>query len=41
MPPADRLGLLREPDFRRLFAATALGQLGDRVVYRSPAPPTP
>lgn len=26
-------GLLREPDFRRLFAATALGQLGDRVLF--------
>ncbi|MEU4107119.1 MFS transporter [Streptomyces sp. NPDC027717] len=33
MPPADRLGLLREPDFRRLFAATALGQSGDRIVF--------
>ncbi|WP_051720190.1 MFS transporter [Streptomyces sp. NRRL F-2799] len=33
MPLPDRLGLLREPDFRRLFVATALGQLGDRVVF--------
>ncbi|MFI6724144.1 MFS transporter [Streptomyces sp. R-74717] len=28
-----RLGLLRDPDFGRLFAATALGQLGDRVIF--------
>ncbi|MFI2200246.1 MFS transporter [Streptomyces sp. NPDC020192] len=28
-----RLGLLRDPDFRRLFAATALGQLGDRIIF--------
>ncbi|MGW7422928.1 MFS transporter [Streptomyces sp. NPDC054813] len=28
-----RLGLLRDPDFGRLFAATALGQLGDRIVF--------
>ncbi|MEU6383744.1 MFS transporter [Streptomyces bauhiniae] len=33
MPLPDRSGLLRESDFRRLFAATALGQLGDRVVF--------
>ncbi|MFB7778413.1 MFS transporter [Streptomyces bauhiniae] len=33
MPLTQRFGLLREPDFRRLFAATALGQLGDRVVF--------
>ncbi|MER5500244.1 MULTISPECIES: MFS transporter [unclassified Streptomyces] len=26
-------GLLRDPDFGRLFAATALGQLGDRVIF--------
>ncbi|MCL8016291.1 MFS transporter [Streptomyces sp. AS02] len=33
-PPApSRIGLLRDPDFRRLFAATALGQLGDRIVF--------
>ncbi|WP_228044276.1 MFS transporter [Streptomyces ferrugineus] len=25
--------MLRDPDFRRLFAATAFGQLGDRVVF--------
>jgi len=25
--------LLRDPDFRRLFAATALGQFGDRVLF--------
>ena len=31
LPP--RLGLLREPDFGRLFAATALGQLGDRIIF--------
>ncbi|MBP2051018.1 MFS family permease [Streptomyces griseochromogenes] len=24
---------MRDPDFRRLFAATALGQLGDRVIF--------
>ncbi|MER7838236.1 MFS transporter [Streptomyces sp. NPDC096040] len=28
-----RLGLLRDPDFGRLFAATALGQLGDRIIF--------
>ncbi|MEV6478975.1 MFS transporter [Streptomyces sp. NPDC051576] len=34
-PPSrpSRLGLLRDPDFGRLFAATALGQLGDRVIF--------
>ncbi len=26
-------GLLRDPDFGRLFAATALGQLGDRIIF--------
>ncbi|MGC9538851.1 MFS transporter [Streptomyces sp. UG1] len=26
-------GVSRDPDFRRLFAATAFGQLGDRVVF--------
>ncbi|SCF86382.1 MFS transporter [Streptomyces sp. Ncost-T10-10d] len=29
----SRLGLLHDPDFRRLFAATALGQLGDRIIF--------
>ncbi|WP_051801468.1 MFS transporter [Streptomyces sp. NRRL F-525] len=33
MPLPTRLGLLREPDFGRLFAATALGQLGDRIIF--------
>ncbi|MFI1829744.1 MFS transporter [Streptomyces sp. NPDC020412] len=33
MSPSVRPGLLRDPDFRRLFAATALGQFGDRVVF--------
>ncbi|MGW6907107.1 MFS transporter [Streptomyces sp. NPDC054940] len=28
-----RLGLLRDPDFGRLSAATALGQLGDRILF--------
>ncbi|GHG90284.1 MFS transporter [Streptomyces lanatus] len=28
-----RTPLLRDTDFRRLFAATALGQLGDRIVF--------
>lgn len=32
-PTPSRLGLLRDPDFGRLFAATALGQFGDRVVF--------
>ncbi|WAZ24717.1 MFS transporter [Streptomyces cinnabarinus] len=31
--PTLRLGLLRDPDFRRLCAATAFGQLGDRIVF--------
>lgn len=31
--PATRSGLLRDRDFRLLAAATALGQLGDRVVF--------
>ncbi|MEE1806652.1 MFS transporter [Streptomyces sp. BE133] len=29
----SRLGILRDPDFGRLFAATALGQLGDRIIF--------
>ncbi|MFI6493826.1 MFS transporter [Streptomyces sp. NPDC050564] len=29
----SRLGLLRDPDFGRLFVATALGQLGDRIIF--------
>ncbi|WP_369258686.1 MFS transporter [Streptomyces sp. R35] len=33
MPTPSRLGLLRDPDFGRLFAATALGQLGDRIIF--------
>jgi MFS family permease len=33
MPLADRFGLLRVPDFRRLFVATATSQLGDRVIF--------
>ncbi|MFJ4274163.1 MFS transporter [Streptomyces coelicoflavus] len=33
MPTPHRLGLLGNPDFRRLFAATALGQLGDRIIF--------
>jgi predicted MFS family arabinose efflux permease len=32
-PTPSRLGLLRDPDFGRLSAATALGQLGDRVIF--------
>ncbi|MGW7523354.1 MFS transporter [Streptomyces sp. NPDC054783] len=32
-PTASRLGLLRDPDFGRLFVATALGQLGDRILF--------
>ncbi|AGZ42465.1 MFS transporter [Actinoplanes friuliensis] len=27
------MGLLRDPDFRRLFTATAASQLGDRVIF--------
>jgi MFS family permease len=27
------LSLLRDPDFGRLFAATAVGQLGDRIIF--------
>ncbi|WBO68435.1 MFS transporter [Streptomyces camelliae] len=30
---SSRLGLLRNPDFGLLFTATALGQLGDRIVF--------
>lgn len=33
LPTPSRLGLLRDPDFGRLSAATALGQLGDRVIF--------
>ncbi|MER5361460.1 MFS transporter [Streptomyces sp. NPDC002785] len=33
MSAPSRLGLLRDPDFGRLFAATALGQLGDRIIF--------
>ncbi|MGW0765457.1 MFS transporter [Streptomyces sp. NPDC002676] len=33
MPKTSRLGLLRDPDFGRLSAATALGQLGDRIIF--------
>ncbi|MFF9912799.1 MFS transporter [Streptomyces sp. NPDC013457] len=33
MPKSSRLGLLRNQDFGRLFAATALGQLGDRIIF--------
>ncbi|MEU2303405.1 MFS transporter [Streptomyces misionensis] len=33
MTPSRRPGLLRDRDFRLLCAATALGQLGDRVVF--------
>ncbi|MFJ4576069.1 MFS transporter [Streptomyces sp. NPDC088846] len=33
MSSPSRLGLFREPDFGRLSAATALGQLGDRIVF--------
>ncbi|MEV5312499.1 MFS transporter [Streptomyces sp. NPDC052610] len=33
MSEPSRLGLLRDRDFGRLSAATALGQLGDRVVF--------
>ncbi|MGW1623204.1 MFS transporter [Streptomyces sp. NPDC002172] len=30
---SSRPGLLHDPDFRRLLTATALGQLGDRVLF--------
>ncbi|MET8747071.1 MFS transporter [Streptomyces sp. NPDC004728] len=33
MAKFPRLGLLRNRDFGRLFAATALGQLGDRIIF--------
>ncbi|MET9530860.1 MFS transporter [Streptomyces sp. NPDC006649] len=33
MSKTSRLGILRDPDFGRLFAATALGQLGDRIIF--------
>lgn len=33
MQKSSRLGLLANRDFGRLFAATALGQLGDRVIF--------
>lgn len=33
MEKSSRLGLLRNRDFGRLFAATALGQLGDRIIF--------
>ncbi|MBK3568245.1 MFS transporter [Streptomyces sp. MBT62] len=33
MPESSRLGLLCDPDCGRLFIATALGQLGDRVIF--------
>ncbi|MGW3202142.1 MFS transporter [Streptomyces sp. NPDC001118] len=33
MSKSSRLGLLRDRDFERLFAATALGQLGDRIIF--------
>ncbi|WP_330304364.1 MULTISPECIES: MFS transporter [unclassified Streptomyces] len=33
MSTPSRPGLLRDPDFGRLFAATALGQLGDRIIF--------
>lgn len=33
MPKSSRLGLLGDRDFRRLCAATALGQLGDRIIF--------
>jgi hypothetical protein len=36
MPKSSRLGLLRNQDFGRLFAATALGQLGDRIIFLTP-----
>ncbi|MEV5982595.1 MFS transporter [Streptomyces sp. NPDC052114] len=33
MSSSSRLGLLKERDFGLLFAATALGQLGDRIIF--------
>ncbi|MFI9808442.1 MFS transporter [Streptomyces sp. NPDC052301] len=33
MPRTSRLGLLGDRDFGRLFAATAFGQLGDRILF--------
>ncbi|MFD7618476.1 MFS transporter [Streptomyces sp. NPDC059802] len=33
MSKSSRLGLLRDRDFGRLFAATVLGQLGDRIIF--------
>lgn len=33
MPTTSRRGLLRQRDFVRLLAATALGQLGDRIMF--------
>ncbi|MCX4625487.1 MFS transporter [Streptomyces sp. NBC_01443] len=33
MAKSSRLGLLGNRDFGRLFAATALGQLGDRIIF--------
>ncbi|WP_329106731.1 MFS transporter [Streptomyces sp. NBC_01439] len=33
MSKTPRLGLLRDRDFGRLFVATALGQLGDRIIF--------
>ncbi|MFF7162017.1 MFS transporter [Streptomyces sp. NPDC008086] len=33
MPMVSRLGLLRTRDFGRFFAATALGQWGDRILF--------
>ncbi|MFD7429608.1 MFS transporter [Streptomyces sp. NPDC059818] len=33
MSTPSRPGLLRDPDFGRLSAATALGQLGDRIIF--------
>ncbi|GAA3094226.1 MFS transporter [Streptomyces echinatus] len=33
MSTSSRPGLLHDPDFGRLFAATALGRLGDRILF--------
>ncbi|MFF4427292.1 MFS transporter [Streptomyces sp. NPDC001549] len=33
MSKSPRFGLLHDQDFGRLFAATALGQLGDRIIF--------